>query len=693
MLKNILSIFYKTCYNLYKFFRINTWRKNIPVLLLILSVICIELYVFFGGNTTDTVFHDRYSCYALIVFFGTLFFILPKNKKIFGTVFMILVVLSCIFVSHTAMLYGNLMGFNVENLLHLTNLRSMLEFLKFNPNYLWEFPLSILLLAVCVFVSAFSMIFACTPKPSKHIYNKLLVSVIAAAAIYFFFWNFSPLHDFIAIYKSLREVKKYLSLDKTKYIEYGVKVTDKTANDITASPGKNLVFIILESTELAYLDEKKFPGLLPNLQKRHKKFQSFENMSMASNASLTFGGMFSMMTGSCLTAEYLTQGTNSHTKTYVGNRLSSFPKILNKAGYWQCFLAGHSGNFAGTENFVKSQLYDETWFGVDRSKREPSWEFSLRDSKVFEKAWEFFQTAAARKKPFNITLLTVDAHGPHGFHDPSEVKYPFPDKLNDKLYNAMYASDHALGKFLDRIEKHPEGKNTCIVIVSDHLAHSYSVSTPILEKEPHRRLLFLIGNSVKSKYEQDIYSMTFDIAPTVLAAMGVKHDYIFPLGENLYSETDVKRLQSSEQQMHALQIYIKLKSAPPTHINNGIKIAYQPYPHIVVGELAIPLRYGSVCDRLRNEDWYILPIPQHQILNASELIYYSSEKEYAEKKNDFRDHVFVAGISADSAKRLKLPSKTGFVLGIVTKGKSLVKFAESAETLSFSSAEIKKIIK
>ena len=549
----------KEAYKFYKFIITNKWRRNVPVLLVILAVICTEIYCFFGDDLT--IYRDRYCCYSLIIFCSTLFFIFSKNKELLRVIFFTSLLFSSIFIIHTALLYGNRGGFSIENLMHLSDIHSMLQIFNLDPNLLWKFPLCILLLTIVISVSAFSFILACHPKPVKNIYTRVIWICIAGAAVYFFAITFHPAKDLITIYKSAVELNNYMTFDKKTYQEYGVKVTDKNPDDVTASPGKNLVFIILESTELAYLDEKRFPGLLPNLQKYRKQCQSFENMQMAENATLTFGAMFSMMTGSFLTAEYLTHGVNSHTKTYIGSKLSSFPQILNKAHYQQYFLVGHSENFAGTGNFVKKLKYNEAWFGIDRSLRESSWEFSLRDSKVFEKAWQLFQAAAEQKKPFNITLLTIDAHGPNGFYDPAEP--PFPSGatgLRGQLYNAMYASDHALGKFLKRIEKHPASSNTCIVIVSDHLAHNYTVSTPLLAQKENRRLLFLVKNSVQKEYDQNIEAMTFDIAPTILEAMGVKHDYIFPLGESLYSKPDPKRLLHSQEQSLALRFYTIIKS-------------------------------------------------------------------------------------------------------------------------------------
>ena len=337
------------------------WMRNIPLLLLIIPVLSVELYLFAYGR--DDTFRDRFSFYSLSLLTGVSFFLFPKNKKYFAAYFICSLLLCTIYVIHTSLLYGNNGGFDIENLMHLCDFRSMLQFLKFNPHYIWEGPLVILFLAMISFVSGYFIFEACYPRPRKIFINKMFLLFLAGAMLFLWGKTFYPVDDFISIAKFASEVRKYRSFDKEIYWRQGIKVTAKTADEIIASPGKNLVFIILESTELAYLDEKFFPGLLPELKKWRGGTQSFENVTMARNATLTFGAMFSMMTGAFLTPEYLVSGVNSHTKPYVGSRLASLPKILNKAGYHQFFLAGHSGNFAGTENFVKNQKYDETTQG------------------------------------------------------------------------------------------------------------------------------------------------------------------------------------------------------------------------------------------------------------------------------------------------------------------------------------------
>ena len=421
-----------------------------------------------------------------------------------------------------------------------------------------------------------------------------------------FFYNnvvFLQLSDII---KDFAFSQKYVTLKQEDYDAHGIKLWPLPWYKVQASPGKNLVYIILESTELTFLDQKLFPGLLPNLLHFRESAQSFENMSMAHNAQTTFGAMYSAMTGSYLTP--------SHTKGWwnpnVSSMFSSLSRILHNAGYEQHFLIGHSGNFAGIGNFILDQKYDFIWSGIDYDKRIVRPEFCVRDSAVFRQAWQTFQKLAEKNIPFNITLLTMDAHGPHGFYSPEEPAYPYPSAYS-RLYNAMYASDHALGDFIKKIKGHPKYKDTCIVITCDHLAHYYTECRDILQQSSRRRLLFLIDNSSVKSWKADVPALTFDIGPTILDAMGVKHSYRFPLGESLYQNPDPRRLNYTKAQERVFYFYVILKNEN-RNLNFPLEISLHtnPFPLLQINSHRLPLLIGEANDTPREGEILVVLLPR-----------------------------------------------------------------------------------
>ncbi|MBE6372823.1 MAG: LTA synthase family protein [Lentisphaerae bacterium] len=643
-----------------------------------------------------TAYYDEYAAVladsrAIVCWIFVLFCLrLTTRKNRFRGIGVIFTSLLClILVLHTAFIHGNGNGFSLENCIHILDSNMLIEFIKMSPSAFIGLVLLVVLLTVLIHWMVFLLFWSVHPLPGKP-YLKIISICgffLSAGLLLFFFY---PFRDIYALFRASAIVK----FDKNAYSSFGIKVTPIKESEFTATPGKNLVLIVLESTEKTYLDEKIFPGLVPNLKKFSQETQLFSNITENKTATGTIGSLFSMMNGFYITTHYITFSINGF-RPYAGNQLSSFPKILNRAGYKQYYLVGHSGNFAGMERFIKDQRYDEAWFGIERAKREKSWKLAVRDSAVFEQAWKYFQKAAAENKPFNITVLTIDAHGPDGYYDPKEPGYPGKAGNLQNLYNAMYASDRALGKFLDRVRNSPAGKNTCIVITNDHLAHNYTRSTPLLEKNPDRKMLFMIWNSAVKSFDPEIAGVTFDMAPTILRALGVHHNYLFPLGEDLYAgSTDRRRLNYTVDQENALNMYVKLKSVRPVKLPQDISIQETPYPMLKIGEMFTPLVIkGDVVDLPKENDILKLSIPDSYQISEPEVLtvngFSALEKDIGEGKN----FVLFMKNNSTSADFFKKQEKTGYLLGIFIGGKSLIKCTKRISDLKISAGEIRDLMK
>ena len=597
--------------------------------------------------------------------------------------------LSLISILHTAFIYGNGNGFSLENCIHILDANMLVEFIKMSPPAFIGLISLLVLLTFLIQLAAFLLYWSVHPLPRKR-YLKYLawsgVFISFGLGIFFFY----PARDVYALLKASAIVK----FDKNAFSSYGIKITPLKAADVRAVRGKNLVFIILESTEKTFLDEKLFPDLVPNLKKFSLMSQMFENISINHTATGTFGSMFSMMNGFYITTHYMTFSING-LKPHAGNQLSSFPKILNKAGYRQYFIVGHSGNFAGTERFVRDQCYDECWFGIDREKHEKSWKLSVRDSAVFEQAWKTFQKASAEKAPFNITVLSIDAHGPDGYYDPKEPAYPHSKDKPKNLYNAMYASDVALGKLLDRIRTSPAGKDTVIVISSDHLSHHYTVATPLLNTNPERRMLFMIWNSAIKKSQPKIEGRTFDIGPTLLDALGVKHNYVFPLGESLYSSTVGKnRLEYTVDQEKALNMYVQLKSVRPVNLPQKIRVEELPYPQLCIGEMFTPLVVQqAIVDLPEEKDILMLPIPEDYKVSDPEIRQVAGFTALSEEIRKRKNLICITKNSREAAAFFNLTKETGYLLVLVLNGTRKVKYAERFSDLQITEEEVLQMMK
>lgn len=578
-------------------------RKQTRIFWILIAAGAILLFVSGIYNSR----HVGYICsfYCLLCAVGCLHKLLKKHVWLDRILsLLILCVWNILFLMFYLFKMTNFGGLNLENVYHLLCFQGWLEFMYMDPLLAIGGILALILLICLTFFLTYLLSWCvgdCIGRNMQAVFSGLFALFTAL-----FFYNnvvFLQLGD---IMKEFAFSQKYVTLKQEEYDAHGIKLCPLPWHKVQASPGKNLVYIILESTELTFLDQKLFPGLLPNLLHFRESAQSFENMSMAHNARITFGAMYSAMTGSYLTPAHAKGWWNPN----ITSSFSSLSKVLHNAGYEQHFLIGHSGDFAGMENFIIDQQYDSFWSGIDCEKRTSTWEYCVRDSAVFRQAWRTFQKLAEKNTPFNITLLTTDAHAPHGFYSPEEPAYPYPSAY-PKLYNAMYASDHALGDFIKKIKDHPKYKDTCIVITSDHLAHYYAACTDILQQSSRRRLLFLIDNSSVKSWKADVPALTFDIAPTILDSMGVKHNYRFPLGESLYQNPDPRRLNYTKEQERVLSFYVLLKNENRNlRFPLEISVHTNPFPFLQINSHRLPLLIGEANDTPREGEILAVRLPR-----------------------------------------------------------------------------------
>ena len=566
-------------------------------------------------------------------------------------------------------------GFDWENLYSITDAGNCWEYLKLDYLTCLAYGAGFIL-AVAVFEVLKKLInWSLRPLyvPRKYRWAGIVTALafFAAAAI-----HSDALREIVQLYRESRDFDRYMTLDPAVFAESGIRTFPYPASAISASPGRNLVLIILESTEDTYLREDLFPGLVPNLKQFSESSQHFTDIRMAVNSTISCTGIYCMFLGAYPTPLLLFRGMNRSRDTSLGCELGSLPKILNRAGYRQYACFGHDGSLAGTELFLRSQGYDKVVTGDDlNTKCRKNCEGWLPDSAVYEHGWKLFQEAAASGRPFNLTLLTLDAHGPDGYYSPDEPGYPRQTTPRNNLYDAMYASDAALGKFLRRIESHPAYADTVIVAVSDHLAHRFTNTTPLLDKNPHRRMLFCIRNPIVRRANTGVPGATFDIGPTTLAAMGVRHNYIFPLGENLYDpRPDGRRLVGSALQQRRLDFYFALKSRNSATLTGEVRLNSAPYPHLLINDLSIALVRpdSDVMDLPRGAEIFLLPVDGKNRVFSKNMEFFADPdhfcRNYPLPRRQKMKLLFCARNSPRLAELLRCDIHGEYVIGIIDHG-------------------------
>lgn len=379
------------------------------------------------------------------------------------------------------------------------------------------------------------------------------------------------------------------------YTGLGISFSPVSREAIKAKPGRNLLWIFLESTERTYLDEKNFPGLLPNLQYWCAQGADFTATAMSPGALSTFGALYAVMLGSVMTSVQLNfnpWSDNTMLDTDIGNKLGSVSWILHRAGYKQVFMMGATANFTGTDIFLYREGFDRMWSSTtDRRVDNPTASIGCYDRDLFPMALEEYKKLSASGEPFNLCIRTLDGHPGNGFFPPDGVPYLGLNRRYNML-DALHNSDIALGKFLSAVRELPGYENLCVILTTDHLLPNGEVVD--LLTPHHRSLVFAAPNSPR-ELGGNLPGSTVDIGATVLDLMGVEHNYVFPLGCSMRRDNRHPVAWDATNFRRVLGNFMLLHS--DLHITNltESRLTFQekPFPAVRLGESTYPLYVNS----------------------------------------------------------------------------------------------------
>lgn len=302
----------------------------------------------------------------------------------------------------------------------------------------------------------------------------------------------------------------------------------------------NLVYIFAESFETTYFDESIFPSLVMQLRDLKKESIYFTDIRQALGTSWTIAGMTSVLCGLPL----VTPSTNAHSPQ--GNsmsKMSSFysgatclSDLLHEEGYSLSYRSGSSLAFAGVDKLYKTHHFNDAK-GVKELKnviKSPSYKnpWGLYDDTLLDIAFKDFKKLSSSKRKFAMFLSTMDTHHPYGHVSKSCQRKIYKDGANSML-NAVACSDELITKFIKQIQNSPYGKNTVIVVVSDHLA-MHNMAIDDLQKGKRRDLFMIIPPSLQASQSIDKPATTLDIGATILPFLGYKAQ--LGLGRDILSQ-------------------------------------------------------------------------------------------------------------------------------------------------------------
>lgn len=473
-----------------------------------------------------------------------------KIQKRWGAFFLASLPLLLIFlfeIIQLASFYLQGQGFNDRFFFHFT-LNTIQEAWAVYPFLTFGIIFILLSFITAIYISTNNRTFKSVPIYLSII--ALLISPVMDSAIKDFAYN--------RFFKSA-EFYDTSKFDITKLRALGLNKEAILPKQLAASPGKNLVFIYLESLESIYLEESIFKGLTPRIKRLSEQGLSFTNLYQTPGTVWTIAGMVASQCGTpLLYNDYdLVDGNDIMQNGFLSKAIC-LGDVLNKAGYIQEYLGGASQRFAGKGDFYKSHHYDEVK-GFDElisrlNNKEYKTGWGLYDDSLFEIAAEEYIRLADTKKPFNLTLLTLDTHHPDGHPSHSCKVYPYQD---NSILNAVHCTDQLLEKFIKNISRHPSFKDT-VVVLSDHLAMRNNAEKFYPDKY-QRKLFFSILNTGITGFNNTL-GTHMDVAPTILDAIGVKHNASFLAGTNLFEHTPkINHADSFSKERRKVIKYINTK--------------------------------------------------------------------------------------------------------------------------------------
>ena len=436
----------------------------------------------------------------------------------------------------------------------------------------------------------------------------------------------------------------------------------KSVDDEPPQPGRklpNLVFVIAESLEATFGDAGLLgEDLTPALTRLEREAIRFSNMVELPEASWTMGGMVASQCGLPLP---VSKGWLEHRDTprWPFNTMNSMiaaierplpdevclGDVLERHGYRNAYLGGAPLAFAGKGAFLAAHGFEEQ-YGRAALRNEVSdpdaiGPWGLHDDVVFEIARERLESLAAEETPFALMLLTLDTH------DVTQRAISRSCGRRPLLHQQGFTvrcADRLIADFILRVrELWPD---TLVVLMSDHLSFPNAIIDRV-ESQAARRLRFAIWGPGLEPREVTRHGTHFDIAPTVLDALGLDAWRRHNLGASLLA-FDSPWLSHENPEA--------LRSAPslfPVHIGPGERIVFKnDGPTLGIdGETFLANKAGIPSGRRGVHN----PVPRGR---------------------SFRPDRALAGTRRPRSKRARLPRRGGVQPGVVQPGAGSTKQRE-----------------
>lgn len=398
------------------------------------------------------------------------------------------------------------------------------------------------------------VLFAVKQKPYfiKPFSDRVLSVLLILNAVFFCILQFIPFEKSVGLEKS--PVFEYFStrilssyyLDVNKEAEKAEypKITDddevfqKIDFDYSQTKGKNVVFVILESTAFERTplggDKKSRFSFLEDLSKKSISFVSHRTVFPATTRSI-----LSLFCSSHPGTDYA-----SITKTDAVFDCNSIFDAFRKNGYSTSFFSPVTLDF---DNFENSEIIKKTDYIFEPSqiiangsfKRNFGTETAVEEEIVQKDFFRHIQKVRSENKPFFALYF------PYWTHAPYEVPFADTSNLNslERYYKSQEYLNEKMEEFLEALEKENILENSIVVFTSDHgeafgrKVGNFIHPNYLWDENLHVPFLIYI-KGITDTTPQTITNPTtvLDVAPTIAALAGIEPDKSWS-GSNMFDGT------------------------------------------------------------------------------------------------------------------------------------------------------------
>lgn len=331
------------------------------------------------------------------------------------------------------------------------------------------------------------------------------------------------------------------SMDEEMAVRWAATGLVETAlpprNEIKASTPaqpKNLVVLYVEALTTGIVEHPDYPGLMPNFRRlirEHGWIEGFHTSSF-----VTIEGVANTQCG--LLFPFRGHGSGFAGRSMLAQALPCLGDVLSEAGYHQTYILGGGPlSFTGKGAFLDAHGFDdlkgwEYWRSHGHERAPGHW--GMGDVETLEQVRRTIAERQAQDRPFNVTSLTVGSHLPGYVYAGCK---PYGDGARRYL-NALHCTDRIVAEWIERLEAEQLLEDTVLVIVGDHPIFANPEMHDLFGRAAYdsRLPLIVIGDELAPPRHER--GAGFDLAPTLLDLLGIRHNARFAMGRSLAAPHD-----------------------------------------------------------------------------------------------------------------------------------------------------------